>query len=320
MIGKALQEYARDLGLTVNEKCAFGIYEGYLVTLYETVGKKVIFFNYYLDDTQESNVKKYALSELIKGDDEQLHIEEYDVEDNGVTIMTKESISKLAEYMPVLAERLREQGFGAADRCSECGAPTGAEGKKAAVSLKRYGLCNACALDLITKLNNKTDDDEKSQKSSSKAKLFSALFWLVGTAIWVLLYTFAPLERDNNIIIAFFLAFIFPLLNLAIYNAAGGKQGTVKVVTVCLTNIFIIIVGMYLGTLIGYIYSMDAPLTTLFDPLNWSIPFESTADTLMENDFFKESVVSVLAAAISILIFSSEIFKSKGTSSKIELD
>ena len=42
MIGKALQMYAEDLGFTVNDDCAYGIYEGYLITLYDTIENALI--------------------------------------------------------------------------------------------------------------------------------------------------------------------------------------------------------------------------------------------------------------------------------------
>lgn len=322
MIGKALQQYAADLGLTVSEKCAYGVFNGFLVTMYDTVSKKTVFVNYYLDDSEESAVRKFNLSESIKKNIDEYQIEDYQVEDNGVTVIIKNSIVKLYEYLPILIDSLAEAGMIGISVCSECGSEITGEAKKAAVSLKRYGLCNSCALELIQKMN-KLESDAMAEGESSKKRhgfLAALICFLIGSAAWIATYTFDVFGDGNNIILAFLLSFIFPIVTIKLYDVMHGAKGGKKIATICVSMLLMIIVGMYFGTFFEYINTKGASFKLILDPINWSLPFESTEESLFSVPILKETLVSVLAAAISILLFISNLFKSKNVSSKIELD
>ncbi|HPE96051.1 MAG TPA: hypothetical protein PLT66_08310 [Bacillota bacterium] len=322
MIGKALQQYATDLGLTVSEKCAYGVFNGFLVTMYDTVSKKTVFVNYYLDDSQESAVRKFNLSESIKKSIDEYQIEDYQVEDNGVTVIIKDSIVKLSEYLPILIDSLTEVGMTGISVCSECGSEITGEAKKAAVSLKRYGLCNSCALELIQKMNKLESDAVAEDENSKKPHGFLAalICFLVGSAAWIVTYALEVFGDGNNIILAFLLSFIFPIITIKLYDMMHGSKGKKKIATVCVSMFLMIVVGMYFGSFFEYLNSNGASFKLMLDPINWSLPFESAETSLFSIPIVKEALVSVLAGAISILLFISNLFKSKNVSSKIELD
>ena len=45
MLSKTLQLLAKDLGLDTDENSAYGIYGGYMISLYDQKGRKTVFFN-----------------------------------------------------------------------------------------------------------------------------------------------------------------------------------------------------------------------------------------------------------------------------------
>lgn len=66
MLSKTLQLLAQDLGLRVEENSACGIYEGYMISLYEAKGSKSVFFNCPFADPEDDALSSFDISESIK--------------------------------------------------------------------------------------------------------------------------------------------------------------------------------------------------------------------------------------------------------------
>ena len=66
MLSKTLQILANDLGLRVEENSACGIYEGYMISLYEAKGCKSVFFNCPFADPEDDALSNFDISESIK--------------------------------------------------------------------------------------------------------------------------------------------------------------------------------------------------------------------------------------------------------------
>lgn len=82
MLSKTLQLLAQDLGLRVEENSACGIYEGYMISLYEAKGSKSVFFNCPFADPEDDALSSFDISESIKA-----KVDAYAVTDYGISGM-----------------------------------------------------------------------------------------------------------------------------------------------------------------------------------------------------------------------------------------
>ena len=82
MITKNLAKSLEELNFTYSENKdpakihVYGIYGGYLVTVYEIANKKVAYFNFRFNDSEENALKRYDMSEVFSSE-----LDEYSVTD-----------------------------------------------------------------------------------------------------------------------------------------------------------------------------------------------------------------------------------------------
>ena len=93
MLSKTLQILANDLGLRVEENSACGIYEGYMISLYEAKGCKSVFFNCPFADPEDDALSNFDISESIKAKVETYAISDYGITGMGVYMTTRAPLS-----------------------------------------------------------------------------------------------------------------------------------------------------------------------------------------------------------------------------------
>lgn len=328
MIGKALQMYAEDLGFTVNDDCAYGIYEGYLITLYDTVNYKSCFINYYLSETDDADLeKKDALEEYVKENYETLKIDEYEIDINGISFSTKEGLINLSEIIKNIIDNLKSLDFCGSDTCSECGRKV-EDGiiRKVSVDLNRYGLCEECTLAFLEANETKpeTNNDENTDVTNKNKSWLSTLIVIIcGSLAWILLSLFEVFGENNNLIIGVILSLILPVIHVRLYDLFGGEQGNKRLATVSVAIVIVAIISNYIVS-VGSAYS-DLGITdwaTIVNSLKYSLVEPLEIDqSFFSIPFYKNTIVSILVAFIGIVLFVTDFLKPKTQNNKdIKID
>lgn len=324
MIGKALQMYAEDLGFTVNDQCAYGIYEGYLLTLYDNVNKKTCFVNFYLSEEDELDLqKKFDLSEFIKDNIESLKIDDFEIDINGISFSTKEGLIKLSENIKTILNKLSELQILGADTCSECGKHIENDKiKKVSVELNRYCLCDECTLAFLESTEkdkvDETSEDNLEQNTKDKSWLSTLIISIIGVVVWPIITLWVGSGESFDLFICAIMAFLLPIVHVRLYDMFGGKSNEKRIIIVTITIALISIIANYIIG-IGNAYSSTGitDFNIIIKSLKYAIidPLEIT-DTLLKTTFYKNTIITILVALIGIVLFISDLLKPKASSTK----
>lgn len=324
MIGKALQMYAEDIGFTINEDCAYGIFDGYLITLYDNISRKTCFVNYYLSENDDLDTqKKFEFSEFLKENIESLKIDDFEIDINGTSFSTKEGLLSFSETIKTILNKLSDLGIKGSDTCSECGKQIeDGKIKKVSVELNRYGLCDECTIAFLesTAKESKetTTEDIDNSSNVDKSWISTLIISLIGIIAWPLITIWIGSGENVDLFICALMAFLLPIFHVRLYDIFGGKQGNKRILTAIVTIGILSIVANYIAS-IGNAYSSlgITDFDTIISSLKYALvePFEIT-DGFMKATFYKNTIISILVALIGIVLFISDFLKPKAQASK----
>lgn len=313
MISKALETFAEDIGLKIESDCAYGDYKGYMITLSEKGNKRNVFINYYLMDSESDALKKFRLSESVKSDMSTFGIKEFDIDDNGLSVELIDTISKLAEYLDILIEKLNDEDIVGHSNCSECGKHNSSDNKYKTVSLNqnRYVLCDSCTLNLIQN-SSKMEAEKKAEDTSGSLGLGilgSIIGLLVGTAIWGFIASFG--------IVTMWMGFALALLIYIGYVLFKGKKGKTRVIVISAVSL----VGVIINSMSSEVIKVFKLTETVLD--KFLISPVSHIQVAMEHekyDFTITFIIALLCAAFAIIVFATDILKDKPKPETIKID
>ena len=97
MLSKTLQLLAKDLGLDTDENSAYGIYGGYMISLYDQKGRKTVFFNCPFDDPEDDALKSFDVSETIKSKITDYSITDYVIQNMGISVSSTAPVAVFRE-------------------------------------------------------------------------------------------------------------------------------------------------------------------------------------------------------------------------------
>jgi len=329
MVSKVLQNAAENLGFSYVEKNVsdkthmFGVYGGYLTTLYDSGNHKTVFINYYLHmDDEDESVRILELSEALKDLAGDLNMSDYEVEKDGLSCTVNCHIDQFMELLDKLVELLKNKGLAGVTNCSCCGNKLGKRFPKKVLDGKyNFLMCEFCALEKIE--SNAQEEKNKQSETPSKLGLGilgSLLGGLIGILLYFLVYQFIyPLFSDSS----FEIRYIFSLLGFAtayivfqgfkFFSKRPGIGAYVSVSAVCLLAVSI---GQYLGSFVGYAKLQGFTLAQAVKiPSMWLIHLRSTLDSSLTYDkavlelydisslFYKLLCFSLLFAVIGTIIF-----------------
>ncbi len=331
MLSKTLNAAVSKMGLTVTENHAFGIYGGYLLTVYEAGNKKTAFFNFILDDdteedenvqerSNESSVAAFEISEAIKKNIDKFSIIDYIFMDDGLLVTTNQSIQVFLELIDFCTELLREHKIKGGDYCSNCGKTFGKRfPKKITLGNRNYLYCESCAFDIYEE-HNKPDALKTEAKSGGKS-FFGFLGALAGGLLGAFLY-FAiymwvlpgseALEDFDWRFLVIILGFITSFLVFTGYKIFCKKANTFAFVTVTLLSAILTAVGQYIGTLVNIARNFSLDFDSFFIYKNWFLmPFRNTVpedsteytDLVFNTDFYRFAIIGVALALLGSVIF-----------------
>ena len=321
MVSKTLQATAEAMGFIYAEKQnakqshMYGVYGGYLITLYDNGSHKTIFMNYYMapDEEEDDSVLLLELSEGFKTATMGYSMVDYHVDVNGLSCTVNCENEELMPLVDKLVELLQAKELVGVTHCSCCGNKIGKRlPKKLTVGKNNLLLCEHCALEKMEEATKSPEgDSDRLPQNTVKGLLGALVGGILGILAYFLIYYFvSPVFSDS----AFEMSYIFSLLGfgtafLVYYgftmfskrpcNSAYAIVASVSLVCAAL--------GQYIGTFAEFAKLQGFELGKAMSiPAMWLIHLRSTAtsaDFDYASTFYKLLCFSLLFALIGTIIF-----------------
>lgn len=324
MITKNLTKTLEEIGFTyidggsTEKSHAYAIYGGYMVTIYETNGNKVAYFNFKFSESEENDLKKYDMSESFSNDLEEYSVSDYSLSDDGMRVFCSGSIPVFLKLIDRCVTLLIENEIRGIEYCSKCGNKFGSrKPKKVNISKENHLMCEHCALDTLEEINNRSDDETENKGKVGFAISASALFSLIGSALYfVLYYWLSPAMSESGLneirYIFCVCGFIVSLLAYLGYRTFSKKASVAAYVTVAFNSLLFTSIGQYIGIVFEFVAKNGFDFSALGNKHFWLIHLRNTipadvadlfADQNYSSVFWKLLIISLMFAAVGAAIF-----------------
>lgn len=349
MISQALRSAAEEIGFTYAEASRagkdslYGIYGGYLVTLYDTGSQKTFFINYYMNadgEDGDDSVRLLEISEALKSAVSGVSVSNYSIENDGLSCTVNGTLDEFLALLDRVLEMLEEKQVTGATHCSCCGNRLGKRYPKKLIKQRQnYLLCEHCALDMLESASKAPADGANAlPKRTGLGVLGAVVGGLAGCLLYLLTYSFlAPLFSDS----AFEIRYLFSLLGFATAGLvyAGfrffSKRPCISAyASISAVTLVFVALGQYFGSFVGYAKQQGFTLAQAVRLRSmWLIHLRSTVDktlsygeeTLRLYDisplFYKLLLFSLLFALIGSIIFQLGLYeKGKHRAEPVEME
>jgi len=230
MIGGYYKKTAESMGLKSHKNhSAYGVYEGYLMSMFEGMGTKSLFVNFALNTDQDYE-KRQRVYEFIQERQKDYKIRNFTLQGTGVDIAFNDQFGtpkRVLEFAQAFTAFLRETGVPGADHCSICGEPIRFGNPRVLrTNLYYYALDEEHTSSFMGVQEQQAlqRKEEDSKKSVWLGLLGGILGMVVGMIPWIIVSY-----------IGFFAAVCGLVMGFCIskgYDWLGGRQGRAKVVLV----------------------------------------------------------------------------------------
>lgn len=347
MISKTLRSAAEEIGFTYAEgsrsdrDSLYGVYGGYLVTLYDSGNQKTFFVNYYSGAEEDDSVRLLEISEALKSAFAGLSVSNYAVDADGLSCTVNGTLDDFLSLLDRVLAMLTETGVCGATHCSSCGNRIGKRfPKKLTKQRMNYLLCEHCALE---KMENSTKAPEGEGAAALPKRTGLGIFGavaggIVGILLYMLIYTFlAPLFSDSD----FEIRYLFSLLGFATagltyvgFRFFSKRPCVSAYISISTVTLLAVAIGQYLGSFVGYAKLQGFTLMQAAKlPAMWLIHLRSTVDKTLTyaqeildlydvaSLFYKLLCFSLLFALIGAIIFQLGLYeKGKVRTEPVELE
>ena len=323
MITKNLLKPLEELNFIYNENKdssishAYGIYGGYLVTIYEIANKKVAYFNFKFNENEENSLKRYNMSEMFSSELDEFSVTDYTLSEDGMRVFCTGTVSVFLNLIDRCVELLQDNEIRGIEFCSKCGNKFGSRNpKKVTDKNENYLMCEHCALERLEEIN--TEADTIVAKDSSNpvfGVLGSILFSLIGVALYFALYYWlspAIGKSGLNEVRYIFCApgFIVSLLSYLGYRIFCKKATLLAYISIPFSSLLFTSIGQYLGVVFEFIAKNSFTISVLSNKHFWLVHLRNTipselSDQFIDNSavFYKLLLISLMFAAIGCAIF-----------------
>ncbi len=237
MVGPAIKKYAQEKGLKISNGVAYGIIDGFMVTLTDGMDMKQLAFSGAITDDVAQKVsikledkaftKQYRIirTEIAR---EYVRVTFYD------TIGTMKKITAALDVIPGI---LKECGVIGDGFCTACGndIDVNHESKVALINGVAHRIHSACASSVDIRAEIEKNDYEMEQKNIGRGIFGALLGSVLGGVVWGIVYYIGYLASAIGVLIAF--------LAKRGYELLGGKTCKAKVFIILLATVFGVIVG-----------------------------------------------------------------------------
>ncbi len=311
MIDQALAVAAQKLGLISDAVSACGVYDKYLVSIYNESGNKIFYINYLIDPDADYEMINLELGQKIKEVFDEYSIVNYSADEGGVTIEADCEIPKFFEMLDYCIDLLSHYSIMGCDRCTSCG--TAFENrpiKKIRKGCKSFIVCESCAIETLQKYNKETAEiAPPTKKQHISGILVSALGGLIGALLYIPAYLWLyPVIKTDSFDIRYVfcvLGFVVGLFCYLGYTAFCKKSTKNAYLTIGAFSLLFTTIGQYIGYVAMLINTVGSGI---FPPVAsiYLMPLRSTAASAELNyssTFYVLLVISLMFAVCSAIIF-----------------
>lgn len=342
MVSKGLMNACQEaLGLTSVEKnpadksYLYGVYGGYLISVYDSGKNRTVFFNYYMNESEEDDsVRLLALSEAMKASLGDIPVTDYEVEVSGASFTLNCGVEDFLRGIDLLVGVLIENGLSGVTHCSVCGNKIGKRlPKKLTRDKNNYLVCEHCALEELESRKEERNPAEMLPKKTFPGILGGLCGGLIGIALYFLLcYFVSPLFPSDGFDIRYVFCLLGFLTALLVYQGFRlfSKRPCVSCsVAVTILSVLCTAIGQYLGVFAEFAKAQDFSLIEAAKiPSMWLIHLRSTVFNPEEHpefdvsgDFYRLLCFSLLFAAIGVALFLMTMYeKSRNKQEPIEIE
>lgn len=240
MIGSGLKKFAKEWNMKIASGVAYGVMQGYSVTLQEGSGYKQMAIATRFANMEQQRVFEQMVSQV--NITSQYRVHRFTVAPDHIGVVFSDTIGtmkKIRAFAQWIFPLLQECGASTAEFCNECGAPIQNDGvwllRDNAVAVHVHELCSKRIQDQIYGENMQRQEEENG--SYGYGIVGAVIGALLGSVVWALVLLAGYVAGIVGLLIGF-------LANKG-YNLMKGKQGKAKIT--------ILVIAIVLGVLVGTI-------------------------------------------------------------------
>lgn len=258
MIGSKLKKFAAEMGFTVKNGIAYGIYKDYLLTLKDVNGMpSVTFAVYFTDENIMGNIHLLLDNEDIKKS-YAIYLHEISVTMIHIVFLNKlKAIEYIKSFIDMLCEKLSASAVKGAAYCNCCGLETDLTAAHPVMINSNAFLMHSGCIDKIAETQKADYQEIKTMGSVLTGTIGAAIGGIIGAIPWAVVYYFG-----------WFVGWLGLLIGLAAkkgYELFKGKETKAKAVVI----IIVAALAVVFAELVTCIVSLSSEISA--GNLNYSI-------------------------------------------------
>jgi len=240
MIGSGLKKLAKESNMKVASGVAYGVMQGFSVTLQEGSGFKQMTIATRFANMEQQRAFEQRISQV--NITSQYQVQRFAAAPDYINIVftdTMGTVKKIRSFAQWIFPMLRDCGASTAEFCNECGAPIQNDGvwmlRDGVVAVHVHEVCSKKIQDQIYGENMQRQEEEEG--SYGYGIVGAVIGALIGSLVWALVLMAG--------FVAGIVGFLIGFLANKGYDLMKGKQGKAKIA--------ILVVAIILGVLVGTI-------------------------------------------------------------------
>ncbi len=312
MISNPLIAFSNTYNFQIENDYAFGIIEGYMVTVYNSGTKKTAFISccFPTDSTPEENkINSYAFSAEINKiiDDGYLALKNYEITCDSVSFTTVEELKNFDKAVKKLIELLIHFNIPGCEVCIDCGRPIGDSPKCVVESQNAHVMCKDCADAYVEEISS-SDAVKNKSKSRVKGTCCSVIGSLLGLIIALFAYiVFVPANDIlglNPLILNLPFAAITTILSFLFYRIFTGNKSLERILPCLITSALFTVINVYFSTAIIYAKTFGVSSFNSASGVMGIILKSPVNNPYFKSDALSHLFYSVVIVIIVVLIYS----------------
>ena len=259
MVGSALKKYAKEKGLKVSNGVAYGLINGYMVTLYDGAGIKTLAISGAITEESSSMLEnKFQDSDFRK----QYRILKYTILPESLTVVFNDAIGTMKfikGFVDIMPSLLTQSGVLGDGLCTACGnrIEQGQTHNVVLVNGVAHRIHSGCAESVTMRAEVDRDNFNREEKKIGRGVIGALLGSMLGGVVWAVAYYAGWFIALIGVLIGF--------LSKKGYELLGGKVCKAKTVVILLATLFGAAFGQILGDM-----AWIAKETVLADPTDFT--------------------------------------------------
>ncbi len=331
MLSKSTELFAKSIGLKIAENSAFGIYGDYFISVYEAKTKKTLKIACYIGNNEEYADDYLNINDGLRAIIGKYSITDYNVKENGVTVVTSAPIASLREMTDCIVALLDENEIPNSHNCSDCGAEFIASEKRRIVTVVKGNteekrlLCEKCALTAAEEAETSPVSENPDNKPNYiKGMLLSVLAGIGASAVYVLLFFLLGVNGRADIIrfFACLAGFLIGGMVFFVYKTASGGVDSKGMIAVCGITTVLLLVSHFFGCVLGLAKHLNGEFSISYTTFSnkfanyMSMQFSDSASLRF---LIIGLIIGLCAAFIAIVILYSSAFKKEDAKRRVKV-